>query len=167
MNLIVHDLSQEMWNALALSFGKETKIIDRQGEIKKCVGCFGCWVKTPGQCIIKDDYQKMGELLAQTEELILISKCSFGGFSSFVKNVMDRSISYILPFFEMRNGEMHHKSRYSNKLKIKAVFYGEDITEDEKETARELVKANAINLNGIVQEVVFAENEEALKGLVC
>lgn len=167
MNLIVHDLSQEMWNALALSFGKETKIIDRQGEIKKCVGCFGCWVKTPGQCIIKDDYQKMGELLAQTEELILISKCSFGGFSSFVKNVMDRSISYILPFFEMRNGEMHHKSRYSNKLKIKAVFYGEDITEDEKETARELVKANAINLNGIVQEVVFAENEEDLKGLVC
>lgn len=167
MNLIVHDLSQEMWNALAVSFGKETKIIDRQGEIKKCMGCFGCWVKTPGQCVIEDDYQRMGELLAQTEELILISKCSFGGFSSFVKNVMDRSISYILPFFEMRNGEMHHKSRYSNKLKIKAVFYGEDITEDEKETARELVKANAINLNGIVQEVVFAENEEALKGLVC
>lgn len=167
MNLIVHDLSQEMWNALALSFGKETKIIDRQGEIKKCMGCFGCWVKTPGQCVIEDDYQRMGELLAQTEELILISKCSFGGFSSFVKNVMDRSISYILPFFEMRNGEMHHKSRYSNKLKIKAVFYGEDITEDEKETARELVKANAINLNGIVQAVVFAENEEALKGLVC
>ena len=167
MNLIVHDLSQEMWNALALSFGKETKIIDRQGEIKKCMGCFGCWVKTPGQCVIEDDYQRMGELLAQTEELILISKCSFGGFSSFVKNVMDRSISYILPFFEMRNGEMHHKSRYSNKLKIKAVFYGEDITEDEKETARELVKANAINLNGIVQEVVFAENEEDLKGLVC
>lgn len=167
MNLIVHDLSQEMWNALALSFGKETKIIDRQGEIKKCVGCFGCWVKTPGQCVIKDDYQKMGELLAQTEELILISKCSFGGFSSFVKNVMDRSISYILPFFEMRNGEMHHKSRYTNKLKIKAVFYGENITDDEKETARELVKANAINLNGIVQEVVFAENEEDLKGLVC
>lgn len=167
MNLIVHDLSQEKWDALALSFDKETKIIDRQGEIKKCMGCFGCWVKTPGQCVIKDDYQNMGELLAQTEELILISKCSFGGFSSFVKNVMDRSISYILPFFEIRNGEMHHKSRYSNKLKIKAVFYGEDIKEDEKETARELVKANAINLNGIVQEVVFAENEEALKGLVC
>lgn len=166
MNLIVHDLSQEMWDALALSFGKEIKIINRQGEINKCIGCFGCWVKTPGQCVIKDDYQRMGELLAQTEELILISKCSFGGFSSFVKNVMDRSISYILPFFEMRNGEMHHKLRYTNKLKIKAVFYGENITEEEKETARELVKANAINLNGIVQEVMFAENEEMLKGLV-
>ena len=167
MNLIIHDLSQEEWNALALSYEKETKIIDRQGEIKKCIGCFGCWVKTPGQCVIKDDYQRMGELLAQTEELILLSECSFGGFSSFVKNVMDRSISYILPFFEMRNGEMHHKSRYTNTLKIKAVFYGEDITEEEKETARELVKANAINLNGTVQEVVFVENKEMLKGLVC
>ena len=86
---------------------------------------------------------------------------------AFGKNVMDRSISYILPFFEMRNGEMHHKSRYTNTLKIKAVFYGEDITEEEKETARELVKANAINLNGTVQEVVFVENKEMLKGLVC
>lgn len=166
MNLIVHDLSKEDWEALGLSFEKETRIIDRQGEIKKCIGCFGCWVKTPGQCVIKDDYQRMGEFLAQTEELTLVSKCSFGGFSSFVKNVMDRSISYILPFFEMRNGEMHHKSRYTNKLKIKAVFYGEDITEEEKKTAKELVKANAINLNGEVREVVFAENKDMLKGLV-
>lgn len=167
MNLIVHDLSQEEWNALRLSFEKDTKTIDRQGEIKKCIGCFGCWVKTPGQCVIKDDYQRMGEFLAQTEELILVSRCSFGGFSSFVKNVLDRSISYILPFFEMRNGEMRHKSRYMNKLKIKAVFYGDDITEAEKETARALVKANAINLNGEVKEVVFVENKEMLKGLVC
>ena len=167
MNLIVHDLSQEDWEALALSFEKDTKIIDRQGEIKKCIGCFGCWVKTPGQCVRNDDYQKMGELLAQAEELTLVSRCSFGGFSSFVKNVLDRSISYILPFFEMRNGEMHHKSRYMNKLKIKAVFYGDDITETEKETARALVKANAINLNGEVKEVVFVENKEMLTGAVC
>lgn len=166
MNLIVHDLSKEEWESLEISYDKETKIIDRQGRINKCIGCFGCWIKTPGQCVIKDDYQNMGELLAQTEELTLISKCAFGSFSSFVKNVMDRSISYILPFFEIRNGEMHHSSRYTNKLKIKAVFYGKDITEAEKETARELIKANAINLNGIVQDVVFIKKENELKGLV-
>ncbi|WP_407654270.1 MULTISPECIES: hypothetical protein [Caproicibacterium] len=35
--------------------------------------------------------------LSQCDELILISKCCYGGFSPFVKNVLDRSIPYIHP----------------------------------------------------------------------
>lgn len=24
-------------------------------HIANCVGCFGCWTKTPGRCVIRDD----------------------------------------------------------------------------------------------------------------
>lgn len=24
-------------------------------RIANCVGCFGCWTKTPGRCVIRDD----------------------------------------------------------------------------------------------------------------
>ena len=162
MNLIIHDLSKEQWDALAFPLKEETKIIDNSGKIKKCMGCFGCWLKTPGRCVIPDEYQRMGELAAKAVELTIISKCSFGSYSSFVKNVLDRSISYVLPFFEIREGEMHHRKRYDNQFLMRVIFYGSDITEEEKETAKELVKANAANLHGKVKEVLFVESAEKI-----
>ena len=162
MNLIIHDLSKDQWEALAFPLKEETKIIDNSGKIKKCMGCFGCWLKTPGRCVIPDEYQRMGELAAKAEELTIISKCSFGSYSSFVKNVLDRSISYVLPFFEIREGEMHHRKRYDNQFLMRVIFYGSDITEEEKETAKELVKANAVNLHGKVKEVLFVESAEKI-----
>lgn len=162
MNLIIHDLSKEQWEALAFPLKEETKIIDNSGKIKKCMGCFGCWLKTPGRCVIPDEYQRMGELAAKAEELTIISKCSFGSYSSFVKNVLDRSISYVLPFLEIREGEMHHRKRYDNQFLMRVIFYGSDITEEEKETAKELVKANAVNLHGKVKEVLFVESAEKI-----
>ena len=162
MNLIIHDLSKEQWEALAFPLKEETKIIDNSGKIKKCMGCFGCWLKTPGRCVILDEYQRMGELAAKAEELTIISKCSFGSYSSFVKNVLDRSISYVLPFFEIREGEMHHRKRYDNQFLMRVIFYGSNITEEEKETAKELVKANAVNLHGKVKEVLFVESAEKI-----
>jgi len=29
----------------------------REMDIKYCIGCFGCWVKSPGECRSKDDSQ--------------------------------------------------------------------------------------------------------------
>ena len=127
-----------------------------------CIGCFGCWLKTPGKCIIKDGFEDMGKLLSQVEEFILISKATFGSYSSAVKNVLDRSISYVLPFFEIRNGEMHHGERYQNVLTISALFYG-PMTENEMQTAENLVKANAVNLNADLGKVHFVERMEDVR----
>lgn len=159
--LIIHDLSENN-----LSFPKNAMVISKEGTIKKCIGCFGCWVKTPGKCIISDDYQNMGAMLGAVNELVIISKCTFGSYSSFVKNVFDRSISCVLPYFEMRNGEMHHCPRYENQLTINAYFYGDDITAEEKSTAEKLVQANADNFKADVKQVVFVENQEQLKEVI-
>lgn len=161
MRTVICDLPKEQWTKFCEA-PTDTTVILNDGKMKKCIGCFGCWVKTPGQCVIADEYQKMGEILGRTEELIIISRCCFGSYSSFVKNVMDRSISYILPYFQMRGHEMHHRARYKNHMRMRVFFYG-DVTEAEKDTARQLAEANAVNFQGKVEQVSFAESAETLQ----
>ncbi len=165
MKLIIHDLTEEQLNSSGIAGlpGQDYRLISSLEIDRYCIGCFSCWLKTPGRCIITDRFQQMGELLSEADELIIISKETFGGYSSTVKNVLDRSISYVEPFFEIRNGEMHHKERYHKSLKFSAVFYGDDITDAEEETSRKLVKANAVNLNGTIGFVRFVSPAELAK----
>ena len=144
-------------------YTNEDDILVNASDIHRyCIGCFGCWLKTPGTCIIWDGFEDMGKRLSQVSEFILISKATFGSYSSAGKNVLDRSISYVLPFFEIRNGEMHHGERYHNALTISALFYGH-MTENEKRTAQNLVKANAVNLNAALGKVHFVEGMEDVR----
>ena len=100
-------------------------MIKPQGNIHHCIGCFGCWVKTPGKCVIHDGYEGTGIEMSKCTELILISQCCYGSVSPFVKMVQDRAISYIHPDFELRKGEMHHKRRYQNVIETSAYFYAQ------------------------------------------
>ena len=126
---------------------EEVKIISDENKIKNCTGCFCCWIKNPGRCILKDGYENLAELYSKAEKIIIISKCCYGTYSPFVKNVLDRSIPYLLPFFKLKNNEMHHTIRYKRKLFLEVYFYGKDLTELEKNIAEKTVKANCINLN--------------------
>lgn len=158
MRLIIHDLGKNDLLTKSLNSLEGTMVISDDGSIQHCIGCFGCWVKTPAACVIRDKYGDMGEYLSKSDELVIISECCYGGFSPFVKNVLDRSISYIHPYFIIKNGEMHHKRRYKNKIKLKVLFYGGNITDREKQTAERLVKANSINLHCKDYSVSFIEN---------
>lgn len=144
----------------------EYKVIKPQGNIHHCIGCFGCWVKTPGRCVIHDGYEGTGIDMGNCTELILVSRCCYGSVSPFVKTVQDRAISYIHADFVIRNGEMHHKRRYQNRITLSAHLYGENITDMEKETTRELLNANAVNYDGLVKGISFYKTVEELEGVI-
>lgn len=163
MKLIIHDLNLEQAEKV-IPPGENTRIISDDGTICPCIGCFGCWIKTPAQCVIRDHYGNMGEALSKCEELIIISRCCYGGFSPFVKNVLDRSISYIHPYFIIKNGEMHHRPRYDSHFSMSAYFYGAELSDQDKMIARSLVKANSINLHCIVKDILFETEAEAFGG---
>ena len=166
MRLIIHDLKGEEFKKLCTNEVKDLIVVSDNGSINHCIGCFGCWVKTPGECIIKDQYGNMGECLSKCNEVIIISKCVYGGLSPFVKNILDRSISYVHPFFKIKNGEMHHRRRYNNDVDMKVFFYGDKTTDKEKETAKGIVKANCINLYWNVSKISFVKNIKEMEGQI-
>lgn len=166
MKILLHDLENEELSNIISNISEDTMIISDDGTIKNCIGCFGCWIKTPGMCVIRDNYGDMGEALSKCDELVIISKCVYGGFSSFVKYVLDRSISYVHPYFVIRNAEMHHHRRYDNSIDLQVIFYGENIKEREKQTAIKLVKANSINLDCKSYKLSFINNPVELEVLI-
>lgn len=162
MNIIIHDLTNLQFQQIFPKITEDTQIISNNGHIKNCIGCFGCWIKTPGQCVMKDGYENMGSILSQTDTATIISKCYYGGYSPFVKNVLDRSISFLLPYFKIVNNETHHKPRYKKSFQLYVYFYGEHLTQAERDTAKNMVDRNSINFNVSKHSVTFLKSIEQL-----
>ncbi len=159
MKLVIHDLTAEEWEKIKSDYD-EDRIISDLGTIRPCIGCFCCWNKTPGQCVVKDGYENMGALIHHADEVVVISRYTYGGFSGFVKNVFDRSLGYVLPQFEIIDGETHHQKRYEEDKAFTFIFYGHALSGEEKENARRYVKAVCANIRGHVRDVCFRECEE-------
>ncbi len=126
-----------------------------------CVGCFSCWTKHPMQCLFNDELQNNGKKLLECDTLLIISRCICGCYSSIVKQVLERSIGYVEPFFTLRNGEIHHQSRGNQKLNLVVYFYG-DIEEKTKKITTELVHRNGRNLNSNTPEIHFISDIKTL-----
>jgi len=115
-------------------------------ELEPCVGCFGCWLRTPGQCVItKDEANSIASKLINSDAVVLVSEITYGGFSSDIKAFLDRNVQNILPIFEIYKGEMHHPGRYKRFPTWVAVGYG-DVSEEEKQTFCLLADRNALNM---------------------
>ena len=159
MKLVIHDLTAEEWERIQTDYA-EDRIISDLGTIRPCVGCFCCWNKTPGQCAVRDGYENMGALIHHADEVVVISRYTYGGFSGFVKNVFDRCLGYVLPQFEVIDGETHHQKRYAEDKPFTFIFYGHNLSTEEKESAYRYVKAVCANIRGHVKDVSFRECEE-------
>ena len=42
----------------------------RDMDIAGCLGCFGCWVKTPGQCLNRDDSDILCRAYVQSDMMV-------------------------------------------------------------------------------------------------
>ena len=112
---------------------------------------------------MKDGLRQVCRVIGQADELVIVTKNLYGGYSAAVKNVLDRSIGTSTPLSTYRGGQMHHTLRYGKHGLWKVVVYG-DITGEERETFRLLAQRNAINDGFERSEVVFLEDLSELEG---
>ena len=81
---------------------------------------FGCWVKTPGQCVQDDPAREVARACARADLVVLFTPVTFGGYSSELKKAIDRSIPNLSPIFIRIRGETHHPCRYASRASLAA-----------------------------------------------
>lgn len=85
----------------------------RELAIAPCTGCFGCWTRTPGECVFEDASRGIVRSYVSSDVVVYASPVTFGGYSSLLKTAIDRIMLPVLdPRFTVVGGEVHHRLRY-------------------------------------------------------
>jgi FMN-dependent NADH-azoreductase len=92
----------------------------REKKIKPCTGCYSCWIKTPGQCIQKDDVAEILAKLRSADLEVWSTPLYFFGPTGLVKNFLDRNLPLAEPFIIEKNGLCSHPLRNGN---IRNIFF--------------------------------------------
>jgi multimeric flavodoxin WrbA len=136
---VVERLSSAGWNVETIDL--------RHKRIAGCTGCFGCWIQTPGICIIDDDGREIAKQAAQADLLIFLTLVTFGGYSSELKKAVDRILPVLLPYFTLVNGEVHHRMRYKRRQRLAVVGVQTSPDPESAHIFETLVERNAINFH--------------------
>ena len=129
--LIVNTLPEADAQAQAAINIIREKIADAQvihtceKELRPCVGCNACWLKTPGICSIKDGYEELLKAYLDNDAVVFLSGTALGFIDHKMKNVIDRVLPLATMYVHIVDGQCRHTPRYDKKLRFGLLFSGE------------------------------------------
>ncbi|MFC2108839.1 flavodoxin family protein [Candidatus Bipolaricaulota bacterium] len=132
-------LLERNWSVTALRLGEL--------DIAPCIGCFGCWIKTPGECVIDDAGREVTRNIVGSDLVVYLTPIQFGGYSYELKKALDRSIPILSPLYRKVKGEVHHKKRYKLYPNVAALGWSKRHVDHEDDIFENLVRRNAINMH--------------------
>lgn len=81
-------------------------------DIGDCIGCYACWLKTPGLCSLKDDMDKVLSAYVKADYVIHATPVKMGFISPICKRIRDRMLPVVHPYLKMKEDRMTHVRRY-------------------------------------------------------
>ena len=133
--------------------------LDRE-DLAFCMGCFGCWIKTPGECVIKDLAAQINEKYVNSDVVIYLCPVVFGQCSANMKNALDRWLPNVLPFFEKRpNGTTIHPTRYDNYPRQIMIAYADGLEEEDAKLFTDI----SIKHRNAVDIVIYRDSATELR----
>jgi multimeric flavodoxin WrbA len=132
----------------------------RNEKIAACTSCFGCWLKTPGECVIDDSGRAFARKAIQSDILLVSTPITFGMYSPESKKALDRIIPVVMPFFTKINGEIHHAKRYDKYPAFVAIGVLPSPDEESEKTFSTLVARNGINFHtSAISGIVYSTDK--------
>jgi multimeric flavodoxin WrbA len=141
----------------------------RDLRVADCLGCFGCWVKTPGQCVLDDPAREIASKLPHVDLLIYVTPIVFGGYSYELKKVLDRQIPTLLPFMKKYKGEIHHPQRYDKTHNVAAIGVLPQPDPESEAIFKTLLYRNSLNWQAPKQATTIiyeSDNQLTVEGKV-
>ena len=101
-------------------------IVEASGlKISHCIGCNFCWLKTPGECSIKDDYEVILKKIIHADQMWVISSTALGFLDHNGKNIYDRILPIATMFLKFKGDQMRHVIRYDNRTDLGIIYKGD------------------------------------------
>jgi len=155
-DLMLEELKNLNWEVIS--------IVLEDKNLAYCTGCFGCWIQTPGECVIKDFEENVVRDMIHSDLIIYLTPIMFGGYSSILKKALDRQIGRVLPYFTKIDGEVHHSKRYEKLQSLLSIGLLEKHDTEKEEIFKTLVARNAINMWAPFQRaIIYLKGEDVLE----
>ncbi len=104
------------------SAGARTELVSLADHtVNPCLGCFACWVKTPGECVRKDDMAALLPKYAEAELVVFATPLYHYSMSGLLKNFIDRTLPLAQPWIvedTSTPGLSAHPSRFPMERSI-------------------------------------------------
>lgn len=151
-HIMVEELSRGMQEAGA----EFENIFLTNYVIQHCRGCFSCWIKTPGECVIKDDVKQLLPKLVSSDIVIFATPVYVDNVTGIMKNFMDRFLPLLNPHFEKDDGgESKHSLRHGKSPKVVVISNCGFPEQSHFQVLRLLFKRIARNMNSEVIAEIY------------
>ncbi|MFH2102500.1 MAG: hypothetical protein ABIJ39_03990, partial [Chloroflexota bacterium] len=107
-----------------------TRLDLRDMPLRYCVGCWGCWVKTPGECVNRDASLEMGRAVIQSDFTLWAAPLKMGFPAALLKMANDKHLPLIHPYMVVDHGEAHHLKRYARYPRLGLLLEKEAATDE-------------------------------------
>jgi multimeric flavodoxin WrbA len=126
--------------------GNEVSLFNiRNLKISRCIGCYTCWVKTPGICVFRDDMVEVLKESVRSDFLLFASPVITGYISALLKRPIERLLPLSLPYISLVEGRLQHPHRYGKAQQAGLVLWsGEDLDRDTCEIIDRMFKSNLV-----------------------
>lgn len=131
-----------------ISEGHQITQLDlRAMKINYCVGCWNCWVKTPGECSSNDQSLEVCRTVINSDLTLWASPITMGFPSALLKKVTDKLIPLVHPYIVVDQGEAHHLARYDHYPQFGLLLErNPDTDQEDIEIITEIFSRTALNM---------------------
>lgn len=94
-------------------------------KISPCIGCNACWLKTPGICSVKDDYEEILKGYITYDATVFLAGTALHFVDHRMKNMIDRVLPLATMYIHIPDDQCRHVMRYDRRLQFGLLYAGE------------------------------------------